>query len=103
MLVIDGVPSGCVLMLALSREPGTTAPACERPSTGSFPRAPKPKFDCWAFHVTSVKPRLYDQSCMRLCMTNRFAVAALMSFVTPGVASWAGSQPLSNQMFVHGY
>ncbi len=31
------------------------------------------------FHVCSVNPRWYDQSCMRLCIANRFARAASMS------------------------
>ena len=81
--MIEGTPSSWVYMLALSREPGTTAPDCARPSTGSLPRSGPPKFDCCAFQVPSVKPRLYDQSCMRLCMTNRFVTAAEMSLVVP--------------------
>src|SRR5919108_1877891 len=102
MFVLEGVPSGCVLMLALSREPGTTAPDWARPSTGSPPSPPLPKFDCWAFQVASVKPRLYDQSCMRLCMTNRFVTAASMSFPEP-TTKFERLQPVSNQTFVHGY
>jgi hypothetical protein len=39
---------------------------------------------------------------MRLCIANRFAVAAEMSLPSPGTAKFAGSQRVSNQTFVHG-
>jgi hypothetical protein len=106
MLVIDVMPSGRVNMNALSRPlhvgaPPVTPPAWTLPSSSSSSAIGLPKLKFWAFHVRSVKPRWYDQSCMRLCIANRFAVAASMSLPTPGT-KFARSQRVSNQTFVHG-
>ena len=64
MFVIDGEPSGSVIMFALSRAfaytpgGGSAAPAWASPITGSFSRngSVSPKFDSWAFQFSSVKP-----------------------------------------------
>jgi hypothetical protein len=54
------------------------------------------------FQVASVKPRWYDQSCIRLCMANRFAVAASTSACC-GEASDAGSHLVVFHWLVNGY
>src|SRR5687767_1315320 len=98
----DGVPSGRVFMFALSRPayvgaPPVTPPAWASPRIGSFsPSGRTPKLKSWAFHVASVKPSPYDQSCMRLCIANRFVEAASMS-LPPGVNTF-GLQLASNQV-----
>src|ERR671918_2298320 len=105
MLVIELVPSGRVFMLALSRDPGTSAPDWARPIKGSLPTVPGPpcsKFDCWPFQAASVNPRLYDQSWKRLCMANRFATAASMSLSAPGVSRLLGWHSVLNHTLLHG-
>src|SRR4051812_23787383 len=113
MFVIDDVPSGSVIMFALSRTGppacgGIVAPDCVSPITGSFSRVAsvRPKFEFCEFQLSSVKPRLYAKSCMRVCCTKRFVTAAETSkllpttkFVPYGVP---GSQSLANHSFVHG-
>jgi hypothetical protein len=59
-----------------------------------------PKFESWAFQRRSVKPRKYDQSCMRLCIAKRFVTAAEMSLLTPGVK--VEVHPFVCHSFVHG-
>ena len=59
-----------------------------------------PTFDSWAFQCSSVKPRLYDQSCMRLCIANRFVTAAPMSWLEPGTNGV--KHLLANHAFVQG-
>src|SRR5262245_63558387 len=109
MFVVDVWPSGRVPMFALSRplndgKPPLTAPACALPVTGSLPKngAGVLKLLTWPFHVDSVKPRKYAQSCIRSCIAFRFATAAEMSLLTPGCVSSAGLHPDVNQAFVHG-
>ena len=77
-------------------------PAWAFPCSGSFSTPPRPKLNAWALKVVSVKPRLYDQSCMRLCIACRFARAASMSF-SSGDVNAAGLQRSSYHWFVHGY
>src|SRR5262245_4397592 len=96
-------------MFALSRrahaaQPPQPAPACALAVTGSLPKngAGVLKLLTWAFHVDSVKPRKYAQSCIRSCIAFRFATAAEMSLLTPGCVSCAGLHPDVNQAFVHG-
>src|SRR4051794_36106323 len=120
MFVCDGVPSAFVPMFALSRppkpgKPPVIAAACAFPVTGSLPSTGRPGtgevttpklFDC-PFHVASVKPRWYDQSCIALCSANRFATAAEMSAPVPrfgaaAVPRTAGLQPDVYHWFVHG-
>ena len=55
----------------------------------------------WEFQCSSSKPRLNVQSCIRLCIAKRFAVAASMSFPLPRT-KFAGSHFDVNQTFVHG-
>ena len=114
--MIGEMPSGSGRMFALSRprklgEPPVRAPACDWPSTASFSPpggngrpagggARLPKFDACMFQFSSVKPRLYDQSCMRLCIAKR-STEAEMLLPTFGTSS-AGLQPLSDQAFVNG-
>src|SRR3954470_7522031 len=104
MFVTDDEPSGSVIMFALSRcFVGPKAPACVSPSTGSFSRkaSVRPKLlDC-AFQLSSVKPSRYDQSCIRLCIVNRFVTAAETSTLWPGVGLGT-LQSLVNHEFVHG-
>src|SRR5687767_12796782 len=101
MLVMGDRPSGIGYMLALSRTPAG-APAWLSPMTGSFSRqvSVRPKLTSWPFQLRSVKPRKYDQSCMRLCATNRFVTAAESSQVAPG-APGVGLQSPLNQSFDH--
>src|SRR5690606_75284 len=100
MLMIDETPSGRVAMVALLREPGETAPAWARAMTGSPSAVPRPKLSCWAFHVSSVKPRRYDQSCIRHAATNRLVTDASMSL--PPVVKLSEWHPVSYQTLVHG-
>ena len=60
-----------------------------------------PKLLCCALKFVSVKPRLYEKSCIRLWPTNRFVTEAKMSF-PPGV-KFDGLHLLVCQTFVHGY
>jgi hypothetical protein len=83
MLVIDEAPSGSVIMFALSRPlagdgVGIAQPDWTSPLTGSFccRRSVVPKFDCCSLKFCSVNPRKYEKSCILLCATNRFTVAA---------------------------
>src|SRR4051812_24421481 len=96
MLVVGALPSGGVAWLALSRIRlvVTRAPDWALPCSGSPPSPPLPKLSTWRFHAVSVKPRLYEKSCMRLCIACRLASAASMSFrcglsKTPGAHRWA--------------
>ena len=59
--------------------PPTIPPAWALPCSGSLLRPPRSKLTSCRFQAVSVKPSLYDQSCMRLCIANRFAIAASMS------------------------
>ena len=52
-------------------------------------------------NVASVKPRWYDQSCIWLCIANRFARAASMSLRCGDVNVVAGLQRSSNHWLVH--
>jgi hypothetical protein len=65
-----------------------------------------PKLESWAFQFSSVKPRKYDQSCIRLCCTNRFVTAAEMSKLCPGTKllpyGVPGSQSSSYHELLHG-
>ena len=54
-------------------------PAWALPCSRSFSAPPRPKLNDCRFHVASVKPSPYAQSCIRLCIANRFARAASMS------------------------
>src|SRR5687768_13422353 len=106
MLVVGAMPSFGVIWFALSREanvggPPTMPPACELPCSGSFSRPPLPKLNSCMFQAFSVKPSLYDQSCIRLCIANRFDVAASMS-LRSGDVNAVGLQPASYHWFVHG-
>src|SRR6266540_3459653 len=100
MFEVGETPSGGEFWFALSREPGTSAPAWALPCSGSLPSAPLPKLLAWAFQAVSVKPSLYDQSCMRLCIENRFASAASMSLRCADVNVVAGLHRCSNHWFV---
>src|SRR3712207_1411990 len=114
MVVIEDVPSGSVDMFALLRAApytpggGSAAPAWASPTTGSFSRnaSVSPKLFAWAFQFSSVKPRLYDQSCIRLCIANRFVTAAATSKLWPGTKAAPygvpGLQSARFQAFVHG-
>jgi hypothetical protein len=78
MLLRGSWPSRPLLWFALLREP-PIAFACARPCSGSPPRPAPVTLTTCMFQVSSVKPRWYDQSCIRLCMANRFAAAASAS------------------------
>ena len=69
---------------------------------GRSPRPPRPKLNDCRFQAASVKPRWYAQSCIRLCIANRFARAASMS-LRCGDVNVAGLQRCSCHWFVHGY
>src|SRR5262245_34631143 len=107
MFVTGTSPSAGVNWLALSRDwnaggPPTMPPAWALPRSWSFSAPPRPKLNDWRFHVASVKPRPYDQSCIRLCIANRFASAASMS-LRCGDVKVAGLQRCVNHWLVHGY
>src|SRR4051812_14890172 len=107
MFVVGATPSEGVIWLALSREanaggPPTMPPACELPCSGSLSRPPRPKLTSCMFQADSVNPSLYDQSCIRLCIANRFEVAASMSLRCADVNVVDGLQPSANHWFVHG-
>ena len=93
--------------LALSRDGNAGRPADDAAGLGvavlrvARRRPPLPKLNAWAFHAVSVKPRTYDQSCIRLCIAWRFARAASMSFCWSEVND-AGLQRDVNHWFVHG-
>ena len=94
--------------LALSRAwkpggPPLMPPACALPCSWSFSAPPRPKLNVCRFQVASVKPSPYAQSCMRLCIANRFARAASMSLRSGDVNVVSGLQRSSNHWFVHGY
>ena len=78
-------------------------PACALPCSWSPSAPPRPKLYVCMFHVASVKPRPYDQSCIRLCIANRFARAASMSLRCGEVNVVAGLHLCWNHWFVHGY
>src|SRR5262245_54008779 len=106
MLVVGATPSGGVIWFALSREaksggPPTIPPAWAFPGSGSRSRPPRLKLTSWRFDAVSVKPSLYDQSCMRLCIANKFAVAASMS-LRCAVEKFVGLHASLNHWFVHG-
>ena len=61
----------------------------------------RPKLWSCALKFCSVKPSQYAQSCIRLCATNRFTVAALSSHVEPGGPFGVGSQSSLFHEFVH--
>src|SRR3954463_16526698 len=82
--------------------PPVTAPAWTSPKSESLPSVPTPKLLSWAFQCAWLKPRLYDQSCSRLCIANRFVTDAAMSLPTPGTR-FACEHFVSNQAFVNGY
>src|SRR4051812_7694484 len=104
MFVIEDEPSGSVVMFALSRcVAGGSAPACVSPTTGSFSRkgSVRPKLlDC-PFQLSSVKPSRYDQSCIRLCIVNRFVTAAETSTLWP-TTGLGTLQSVVDHSFVHG-
>jgi hypothetical protein len=106
MLVIGAMPSPGVIWLALSRAanvggPPEIPPACALPCSGSPPSPPSPKLSRCMLNVASVKPRWYDQSCMRLCMANRLARAASMS-LRAGEVNTSGLHDSSYHWFVQG-
>src|SRR4051794_27963833 len=105
MFETDGEPSGIVVMFALSRWVAgpANAAACASPVTGSFWRkaSVRPKLlDC-AFQLSSVKPSRYDQSCIRLCIVNRFVTAAETSTLWP-TTGLGTLQSVVDHSFVHG-
>src|SRR5918992_1499374 len=108
MFVVGATPSGGVIWLALLRDgkvggaPPARPPAWALPCSASPSSPPRSPFSVCMFQVSSVNPRWYDQSCMRLCPANRFASAALMSF-SCGVANTSGLHFDSNHWLVHGY
>src|SRR3954470_14180910 len=101
MFVTGCMPSGGVAWLALLRVVWVAAPCCALPRSAS---APFPYADALVFcrfQVASVKPRWYAQSCIRLCMANRFAVAASTS-TSSGELSPAGSHLVAAHWLVNG-
>src|SRR4051794_10995648 len=107
MLLTGGEPSGGLDWLALSLDgkaggaPPARPPDWAWPRSASLPNAPCVPLSCWRFQVSSVNPRLYDQSCMRLCWAKRFAMAASMSFCA-GLANTSGLHFAVNHWLVHG-
>ena len=95
-----------MIWLALSRAgnpggPPVTPPAWALPCSGSFSAPPGPKLWRCMLNVCSVNPRWYDQSCIWLCIANRFARAASMSLRCGDVNVVAGLQRSSNHWLVH--
>src|SRR6266508_4437390 len=101
MFVTGRSPSPGVAWLALLRQPGTIAPCWARPCSASPPLPVPAVLTACRFHVDSVKPRLYDQSCIRLCIANRLAVAASMS-LRCSEAKVPGSHFCEFHWLVHG-
>src|SRR5262245_47724368 len=101
MLVTGVTPSGGEAWLALLRVVWVLAPCCALPRSASAPLPYAETLVFCRFQVASVKPRWYDQSCIRLCMANRFAVAALTSACC-GDASVVGSHLLVFHWLVNG-
>src|SRR5215207_7465828 len=104
MLVTGVTPSGGVIWFALSRDskpggPPTMPPACALPCSASPSSPPRSKLNCCRFQAVSVKPSRYDQSCIRLCIVNRFDAAASMS-LRCGDSKAVGLQPSSNHWLV---
>jgi hypothetical protein len=107
MLVMGGRPSRGVIWFALSRAaksggPPLIPPACALPCSWSLPSPPRPNVSFCRLNVASVKPRWYDQSCMRLWTENRLARAASMSLRCGEVNVVAGLHFCSNHWFVYG-
>ena len=104
--MIGSWPSAGVNWLALSRAakpggPPLRPPAWALPCSWSFSAPPRPKLNDCRFQVASVKPSPYAQSCIRLCIANRFARAASMS-LRSGDVKTAGLQRCVCHWFVHG-
>src|SRR5918997_6656001 len=102
MLVTGCMPSGGLNWLALLRVVWVAAPCWALPRSGSPPLPYGPVLTFCRFQVASVKPRWYDQSCIRLCMANRLAVAASTSACC-GDVSDAGSHLVAFHWLVTGY
>src|SRR5262249_40401722 len=105
MFEVGEVPSGGEFWLALSRDwncggPPTIPPFFAFPCSGSPPVPPLAKSLTWALKADSVNPSLYAKSCIRLCIANRLASAASMSFLAAEVNA-LGSQLEVSHWFVH--
>src|SRR5215213_2410489 len=88
MFVVGCMPSGGVAWLALLRVVAVAAPCWALPRSASAPLPYGRVLLFCRFQVASVKPSPYDQSCMRLCMANRFAVAASASACSGDVSAF---------------
>src|SRR3954454_22537695 len=102
MLVTGCMPSGGVDWLALLRVVWVAAPCWALPRSASSPLPYAPVLTFCRFHVASVKPRWYGQSCIRLCIADMLAVAVATAACS-GEASVAGSHRRSFHWLVNGY